>query len=136
MLCVWALQNRAGSSEHRTLVYRCLVKIIFTFITVWVRACGLGCGMALARMAGASCEVSGRILFSDKLPDLVFFNGIGCKNQLTDVVTCEPCRKDICMRAAARAGAAAEEAPLERPPTEHGVPAFIYISIPSTWAPL
>ena len=40
------------------------------------------------------------------------FNGIECKNQLTDVATCGPCRKDICVRAAARAGAAAEEAAL------------------------
>ena len=52
------------------------------------------------------------MLFSDKRPDLVIYNGIGCRNQLTDVVTCYPCRKDICMRAATRAGAAAEEAAL------------------------
>ena len=52
------------------------------------------------------------MLFSDKHPDLVIFNGIGCKNQLTDVATCDPCQKDICVRAAARAGAAAEEAAL------------------------
>ena len=93
---------------------------IMPFIAGWVRACGLGCGMnpivreclALARMAGKSCapEVSGYILFSDKRPDLVIFNGIGCKNQLTDVATCDPCRKDICVRATARAGATAEEA--------------------------
>ena len=65
-------------------------------------------------MAGTSCapEVSGHMLFSDKRPDLVIYNGIGCRNQLTDVVTCDPCRKDICMRAATRAGAAAEEAAL------------------------
>ena len=70
--------------------------------------------LALARMAGTSCapEVSGHMLFSDKRPDLVIYNGIGCRNQLTDVVTCDPCRKDICMRAATRAGAAAEEAAL------------------------
>ena len=53
-------------------------------------------------------EVSGQMLFSDKRPDLVIYNGTGCRNQLTDVVTCDPCRKDICVRAAARAGAAAE----------------------------
>ena len=66
---------------------------------------------ALARMAEKSCapEVPGHMLFSDKRPDLVIFDGVGCKNQLTDVVTCDPCRKDICVRAAARAGAAAEE---------------------------
>ena len=43
---------------------------------------------------------------------MVIYNGIGCRNQLTDVVTCDPCQKDICMRAATRAGAAAEEAAL------------------------
>ena len=67
--------------------------------------------LALARMAGASCApaVPGQMLLSDGRPGLAIFDGIGCKNQLTDVVTCDPCRKDICMRAAARAGAAAEE---------------------------
>jgi hypothetical protein len=70
--------------------------------------------LALARMAGTFCapEVSGHMLFSDKRPDLVIFNGIGCRNQLTGVVTCDPCRKDICVRAAARAGSAAEGAAL------------------------
>ena len=42
----------------------------------------------------------------------MIYNGIGCRNQLTDVVTCDPCRKDICMRAATRAGAASGEAAL------------------------
>ena len=47
---------------------------------------------------------------SDTCPNLVVFNGVGCKNQLTDVATCGPCRKDIYIRAAARVGAAVEEA--------------------------
>ena len=40
------------------------------------------------------------------------FNGVGCKNQVTEVATFGPSRKGICARAAARAGAAAEEAAL------------------------
>jgi hypothetical protein len=52
------------------------------------------------------------MFFSDNHPDLVVFNGVDCKNQLTDVATCDLCRKGVCVRAAARAGAAAEEAAL------------------------
>ena len=94
-----------------------------TFIAGWVRACGLGCGMARSCASAwhspewrghpvplRSWATCSKVLFSDKRPDLVIFNGIGCKNQLTDVVTRGPCRKDICVRAAARAGATAEEA--------------------------
>ena len=46
--------------------------------------------------------------FSEKRPDLVVFNGAGCKNQLTGVAPCGPCRKNIFVRAAAKAGAATE----------------------------